>query len=115
MVSEHVNSNERKTKAEERAASIEDALKSFFSPDNVEMKSVLDAKHVVHIVQLMAFAKYFECDIAEYIAIILLKARVSVKGLGLEDITKILTAALNRPDETDGERERQNMVRRLLG
>lgn len=97
-----------------KATTLKDAVESVFDTLNMNVKSVLDTRHIIALVRGRVFAKKYNSKLMELLCQQLLEMRVSLKGRGRKDLLATLQSAM-RSEERERHLDEKTKAGRLFG
>lgn len=101
-----------KKNSDENVSGIKDAVMAVFDTLDMNVKSVLDNKHIIALVRGRIFADRYNSAITSLLCQQLLEMRVSLKGRGRKDMVTALEASMHRVIDADLEKRKAS---RLFG
>ncbi len=95
-----------------RFSTLKDAVESVFNTLGMNVKSVLDTKHIIALARGRIFAERYNSKLMTQLCQELLEMRVSLKGRGRKDLVATLQASMLQEKASDDEKSKAD---RLFG
>ena len=96
-----------------RETQLLDVIKGVMSTDGMNVKTVLEDKHIVAIARGLIFAERYNSDLMRSLVQILMEVRVSKGGRGRKDLISAIKSSLSTVEELPEESAQRK--RRLFG
>lgn len=100
----------RPTDKADMHSSLKDAVQSVFDNSNMNVKSVLETKHILALAIGRVYAEKYNSKLMNTLCQQLLEMRVSLNGRGRKDLVSTLQSAMRVESTNDDEKSKANRL-----